>query len=142
MAIRGKVKSVRDTGSGYVGTVTDTANKIDYPYTSPLGKQIGLLENMIVRMEVITLGDGTQMAVSLDPVEKGKIESLDPATNSGTLKDNTGKVIPFSQDYIAELGLKVGDRVSYASITSGSGGSGGGTAAASAIIATALQKVN
>lgn len=142
MAIRGKIKIVRDTGSGYTGTVKDTANNVDYPFTSPLGREIGLLENMIVRMEVITLDDGTQMAVSLDPVDKGKIESLEPTTNSGTLKDNTGKVIPFNQDYLTELGLKVGDRVSYASVVNSSGGTGGGTSAASTIIATALQKVN
>ncbi len=141
MAIRGKIKIVRDTGSGYTGSVKDTANNIDYPFTSPLGAQLGLVENMIVRMEVIALSDGTKMAVSLDPVDKGKIESLDPATNSGTLKDNTGTIITFNQDYITELGLAVGDRVSYASVPNTSGGTGGGTSAASTIIATALQKV-
>ncbi len=143
MAIRGKVKIVRDTGNGYVGTVKDTAAGVEYPFTQPLGAQLGLVVDMIVKMEVITLGDGTKMAVSLDPVEKGKILSLDIKTNSGTLKDNTGNTLTFYQDYMSELGLAVGDRVSYASVVDPTGSSGGtaGTASTGAVVATCLQKV-
>ncbi len=37
MAIRGKMKVVRDTGNGYTGIVTDTAAnpKVDYNFSSP-----------------------------------------------------------------------------------------------------------
>ncbi len=67
------------------------------------------------------------MAVSLDPVEKGKIVTIDPATNSGTLTDNTGNTVNFVQDYITELGLATGDRVSYAMVPNTSGWNGGGS---------------
>ena len=129
MAVRGKVKAIRNTGSGYAGTVTDTAAKVDYEFSSPLGKELGLAENMIVRMEIITLKDGSKLAVSLDPVEKGKIVTIDAANNSGTLTDNAGNTVNFIQDYITELGLAAGDKVSYEMVMSGG-----------AMLATALQK--
>jgi hypothetical protein len=133
MAIRGKVKNIRDTGSGYTGIVTDTASnpKVDYNFSSPCGKELGLKDNMIVRMEIITLNDGTgaKLAVSLDPVEKGTIVTTDAANNSGTLTDNAGNTVNFVQDYITELGLASGDRVSYAMVNYNG-----------AMVATAIQK--
>ncbi|MDZ4664262.1 MAG: hypothetical protein SGJ15_05240 [Bacteroidota bacterium] len=131
MAIRGKVKNIRDMGSGYTGTVTDTAAKVDYNFSSPCGKELGLKDNMIVRMEIITLNDGTgaKLAVSLDPVEKGTIVTTNAANNSGTLTDNTGNTVGFVQDYITELGLAAGDRVSYAMVNYNG-----------AMVATAIQK--
>ena len=120
-------------GNGYTGTVTDTvANpNVDYNFSSPCGKELGLKENMIVRMEIITLNDGTgaKLAVSLDPVEKGKIVTTDPANNSGTLTDNAGNTVNFVQDYITELGLATGDRVSYTMVNYNG-----------AMVATAIQK--
>lgn len=131
MAIRGKIKVVRDMGNGYTGTVTDTAAKVDYDFSSPCGKELGLIVGMIVRMEIITLNDGTgaKLAVSLDPVEKGTIVTTDAANNSGTLTDNTGNTVKFVQDYITELGLATGDRVSYAMVNY-----------QGAMVATAIQK--
>ena len=131
MAIRGKIKVVRDMGNGYTGTVTDTAAKVDYDFSSPCGKELGLIVGMIVRMEIITLNDGTgaKLAVSLDPVEKGTIVTTDAANNSGTLTDNTGNTVKFVQDYIPELGLATGDRVSYAMVNY-----------QGAMVATAIQK--
>ncbi len=133
MAIRGKVKNIKDSGMGYTGIVTDTAAnpKVDYNFSSPCGKELGLIENMIVRMEIITLNDGTgaKMAVSLDPVEKGRIVTINPANNSGTLTDNLGNTVNFVQDYITELGLATGDRVSYSMVNF-----------QGAMVATAIQK--
>ncbi len=129
MAVRGKVKSIRDMGGSYTGLVTDTAAKLDYNYSQPCGKELGLVVDKIVKMEIVNLKDGTQLAVSLDPVEKGKIQTIDVANNCGTLTDNVGNVINFVQDYIAELGLTVGDKVSFAMVMSGG-----------AMLATAVQK--
>lgn len=158
MAVRGKVKVIRSSGGSISGRVTDTASREEFDFEQPYGSELGLAENMIVRMEIITKSDGTKLAVSLDPVEKGRILTLDAATNSGTLRDNVGNEINFVQDYITELGLAVGDRVSYATVTpagtigdggtSDSGGTagggtplGGGTSTLTATIATCLQKV-
>lgn len=130
MAVRGKVKNVKDTGGSlYTGTVTDTKNNVDYPYSSILGKELGIIPNMIVRMEIITASDGTQMAVSLDPVEKGTVLTVDAATNSGTLKDNAGNTVKFIQDYLTELNINPNDRVNYCMVMNQ------GT-----YVATALQK--
>lgn len=155
MAIRGKIKVVRDMGNGYTGTVTDTANNVDYEFEQPLGAELGLVEKMIVRMEIITKGDGTKLAICIDPVDKAKIETLDYATNSGTLKNNLGTIINFSQNYIRELGLAVGDRVSYTLVqpsgisdggtvvTDPSGGTSGGATASTAVgTAVCLQKTS
>ncbi len=128
MATRGKVKSVKDMGNS--GVVTDTVNKIDYNFEQPMGQELGIVEGKIVRMEIITKSDGTQLAVSLDPVEKAKIQTMDVANNSGTLVDNGGNVLKFSQNYMTELGLQVGDKVTYSMVMSGG-----------AWMATTLQKV-
>lgn len=136
MAIRGKVKIVRDMGSNYTGTVTDTANKVDYEFEQPLGKELGLVEGMIVRMEIITKSDGTQLAVSLDPVEKGTIQSLDAGNNTGTLKDNAGNIITINQNYITELGLTDLMKVNYTVVLSA------GSSGMMEPTATALRKAN
>lgn len=128
MATRGKVKSIKDMGNS--GVVTDTVNKIDYNFEQPMGQELGIVEGKIVRMEIITKSDGTQLAVSLDPVEKAKIQTMDVANNSGTLVDNGGNVLKFSQNYMTELGLQVGDKVTYSMVMSGG-----------AWMATTLQKV-
>lgn len=131
MAVRGKVKDIRNTGSGYTGTVTDTAAKVDYEFSSPCGEELGLVVGMIVRMEIITLNDGTgkKLAVSLDPVEKGKIVTVDAGSNSGSLTDNLGNTVKFMQDYLTELGIAPGDKVNYCMVNYNG-----------AMIATALQK--
>lgn len=128
MATRGKVKNIKDMGNS--GVVTDTVNKIDYNFEQPMGQELGIVEGKIVRMEIITKSDGTQLAVSLDPVEKAKIQTMDVANNSGTLVDNGGNVLKFSQNYMTELGLQVGDKVTYSMVMSGG-----------AWMATTLQKV-
>lgn len=131
MATRGKVKVVKDMGNGvYEGIVTDTVNRVDYPYSQPLGKELGLQVNDIVKMEIINLSDGTQLAVSLNPVEMGKITKLDPANNTGTITDRAGNVLVIVQNYITELGLAVGDKVTYSVVIN-----------AGAMTATTLQKV-
>jgi hypothetical protein len=131
MAVRGKVKDIKNTGMGYTGTVTDTGAKVDYNFSSPCGKELGLAVGMIVRMEIITLNDGTgaKLAVSLDPVEKGRIVTADASTNSGTLTDNLGNTINYVQDYITELGLAEGDKVNYTMVNYNG-----------AMVATAIQK--
>lgn len=134
MAIRGKVKVIKDMGSNYTGKVKDTAAGIEYDFEQPLGAQLGLAVDVIVKMEVITKPDGTKLAVCLDPVDKAKIETIDYETNSGTLKDNRGYIINFEQNYMRELGLSVGDRVSYFLVqptASSDGGTGVGGGAGS-----------
>ncbi len=128
MATRGKVKTIKDMGNS--GSVTDTVNKIDYNFEQPMGQELGIVEGKIVRMEIITKSDGTQLAVSLDPVEKAKIQTMDVANNTGTLVDNGGNVLKFVQNYMTELGFQVGDKVTYSMVMSGG-----------AWIATTLQKV-
>jgi len=114
MATRGKVKDVRDNGTGITeGVVFDTVNNVDVNYEQTLGTELGLKKDMIVRMEVITKADGSQLAVSLDPVEKAKIATIDPRAGTGTLTDNAGNSISFVQNYCTELGLAVGVKVHY-----------------------------
>ena len=51
-------------------------------------------------------------AVSLDPIEKGTIESIDE-TGKGVITTLTGAKIDFQQDYSKELGLTAGMKVKY-----------------------------
>jgi hypothetical protein len=50
--------------------------------------------------------------VSLDPVEKGTIDSIDDLGN-GVLIDRTGAKLSFQQDYSKELGIVKGSKVRY-----------------------------
>lgn len=118
MAIRGKVKDIKIDPSGrtMTGTVTDTTNKIDYQFEQPFGEQLGLGVNAIVQFETIQVGDQS-IGVSLDPVEKATIETIDFATGQGTIKDRVGTIISFTQNYCKELGLDRGVAVRFAPVT-------------------------
>ncbi len=122
MAIRGKIKTVT-VGTSRVattatGTVIDTVTKVEYAFEQPLGEQLGLVVNSIVQFATVNVG-GTTMAVSLDPVEKATIETIDFTTGTGTIKDKIGNVIPFQQSYAQEMGLAVGNVVKFASVIVG-----------------------
>lgn len=118
MAIRGKVKDVKidPMGRSMSGTVTDIANKIDYSFEQPYGQQLGLAPNSIVQFETVQVGDQT-LGVSLDPVEKATIETIDFATGTGTIKDKAGFIYSFTQNYCKELGLDRGVAVKFAPVT-------------------------
>ncbi len=76
-----------------------------------------LLRSSSPKPPVVTLSDGSSVGCSLDPVEKGEIASVDPLSGTGTLKDKTGIIIKFEQNYISELGLVEGAKVRYATVT-------------------------
>ena len=134
MAIRGKVKSIKieSIPSSFIGpdgtpttvinniasgTVTDTTAKKDYPFVQPLGQELGLAINSIVQFEIGTLSDGSSVGCSLDPVEKGKIDVIDPIAGTGILTDKAGNKINFEQNYGTELGLTAGAVVRFATVT-------------------------
>lgn len=116
MAIRGKVKEVKvETMGRMTGTVTDTANRIDYYFEQPYGEQLGLAVNSIVQFETVVVADKT-IGVSLDPVEKASIESIDFANGTGVIVDKVGNKIDFDQNYGKELGLDKGVVVKFAPV--------------------------
>lgn len=134
MAIRGKVKVVKiDTNSRTVigsdgipvtittnvatGTVTDTVAKVDYPFTQPYGKELGLAVNSIVQFEAVTASDGSKVATALDPVERGTIESIEYVGGTGILIDKAGNKLNFEQPYGQELGLAKDVIVRFATVT-------------------------
>lgn len=113
MAIRGKVKDVKDMGNYKVsGTVTDTSTKIDYYFEQPYGAELGLAPNSIVQFETVRVADKT-IGVSLDPVDKATIESIDLELGTGVILDRSGNKIEFSQNYCKELGLNPGMVVKF-----------------------------
>ncbi|MCE3228823.1 MAG: hypothetical protein K0S32_3374 [Bacteroidetes bacterium] len=117
MAIRGKVKEIKvETMGKMTGTVTDTANKVDYYFEQPFGAELGLGINSIVQFETVTVADRT-IGVSLDPVERASIDSIDYANNSGVIIDKVGNKIDFEQNYAKELGLDKGIMVKFAMVT-------------------------
>ncbi|HRH11752.1 MAG TPA: hypothetical protein PLU73_09565 [Bacteroidia bacterium] len=133
MAIRGKIKVVRIDSypmtfvapdgtpitimlNKAVGTVTDTAAKKDYSFEQPYGNELGLAVNSIVQFDVVALSDGSSVGCSLDPVDKGTVESIDLTTGMGTLKDRAGNIIDFIQNYTTELGINVGSTVRFTSV--------------------------
>jgi len=117
MAIRGKVKDIRTMPAGRLsGTVTDTATKIDYPFEQPYGVQLGLQVNSIVQFETIESG-GTTYGVSLDPVEKGTIQSINYELGNGVLLDRLGNAIDFEQYLCREMGILEASVVRYVPVT-------------------------
>lgn len=118
MAIRGKVKDVKidPMGRTMSGTVLDTANKIEYQFEQPFGEELGLAPNSIVQFETVRVGDQT-IGVSLDPVDKATIETIDFSSGTGTIKDKSGAIYEFTQNYCKELGLDRGMAVKFAPVT-------------------------
>lgn len=133
MAIRGKIKVVRIDNypmtfvapdgtpitivmNKAVGTVTDTAAKKDYSFEQPYGNELGLVVNSIVQFDTVTQSDGTIVGCSLDPVDKGVVQTVDTTTGMGTLKDRAGNIIDFMQNYTSELGIIAGSSVKFTAV--------------------------
>jgi len=114
MAIRGKVKDIKNNPLAMrsSGIVTDTATKTDYPFTQACCVELGIQIDTIVRFETV-VSEGTTYGVSLDPVEKGTITSIDYDLGSGTLTDRLKNVINFDQVFAKELSLVKGSIVRY-----------------------------
>ncbi len=115
MSVRGKIKVAKPDPKTYrvTGTVTSTVDKVDYEFDQQYGVQLGIDVNDVVQFEMITDSAGKLKAVSLDPVEKGTIDSIDDLGN-GVLIDRTGAKLSFQQDYSKELGIVKGVKVRYA----------------------------
>jgi hypothetical protein len=120
MAIRGKVKDIKtDPGSmRSTGTVTDTSTRVDYPYVQPYGEQLGLVKDMIVQFETVVSG-GVTYGASLDPVERGTIQSINYDTGIGVLNDRFGNPIEFEQAFAKEMGFVVNSNVRYIMVNVG-----------------------
>lgn len=116
MAIRGKVKIVRhEPMFRTTGTVTDTSTKKDYLFEQPFGEQLGLQVDSIVQFITVQVGSDT-FGVSLDPVEKGIVESIDFSTGIGVLIDKNNDKISFEQNYAKEIGIDVKSIVRFARV--------------------------
>lgn len=114
MAIRGKVKDIKHDPMGRSsGTVMDTSTRTDYPFVQPFGQQLGLQQNSIVQFETVA-SSGTTYGVSLDPVEKGTIQSINYDLETGVLTDRLGNTLDFAQNLGKEMGLIAGSEVRYA----------------------------
>lgn len=120
MAIRGKVKTIKvdPMGKSASGTVKDTANNVEYQFVQPFGEQLGLQVNDIVQFETVNTSAGP-LAVSLDPVDKGTVQSIDYASGNGVLTDKSGTKLEFVQNYAQELGIAAGTPVKFATILVG-----------------------
>ncbi|MDX2173778.1 MAG: hypothetical protein SFY56_11705 [Bacteroidota bacterium] len=117
MAIRGKVKNVTiDPMGRATGTVTDTVTKTDYPFEQPYGQQLGLEVNSIVQFDTVDVS-GVSYGVSLDPVDKATIQSIDYIKGKGVIVDNVGNQIEFEQSYGRELGLVNQSKVKFVPVT-------------------------
>lgn len=114
MAIRGKVKDIKSEPGTMRsnGTVTDTATKIDYPFTQACCTELGIQVNSIVQFETVAVGTTTYGA-SLDPVEKGTINNVNYDLGTGDLTDGLGNIVNFDQVYAKELGIVTGSIVKY-----------------------------
>jgi hypothetical protein len=114
MSVRGKIKAGKPDPKTYrvSGIVTSTVDKVDYEFDQQYGVQLGIDVNDIVQFEIITDSAGKLKGVSLDPVEKGTIDSIDDLGN-GVLIDRTGAKLSFQQDYSKELGIVKGVKVKY-----------------------------
>lgn len=116
MAIRGKVKDIKQMGNRVFGTVTDTKTGTDYSFEQPLGVELGIVNDVIVQFDTVVVGSNT-VGVSLDPVEKGTIQTIDYDKQTGVLRDRVGNLIDFEQNLGRELGLVSGTKVRYALVT-------------------------
>lgn len=119
MADKGKVKDVVLDGNGIVTTKDGT----DYPFTHIYFKELCLNVGDEVKFDIVTVKAGEKpMALNVERLTAGTINSYDPITSSGDLTEKKSmKKIKFYQPFAAELGYKVGDDVRYSLIKSADG---------------------
>ncbi len=111
MALKGKIKKTVVAGYKVSGIVTSSVDRAEFEFDQTFGVQLGLKVGSVVQYEFVTV-DGKVKAVSLDPVDKGIVETID-GDGSGIIAEANGTKIDFKQDYAKELGIVVGLKVKY-----------------------------
>ena len=108
--LRGKIVKNPDTGKL---AVKDTDTKVLYDFDQPFETELGILEKTPVTFELVTY-DGKSVGVSVEPVYKGQILTLDYASGTGVLLETeTDTKYDFKQNYLKESGFIEGSVVKY-----------------------------
>jgi len=85
----------------------------EYAYDQPYSYELGISENTIVTFDLVNVGD-KQVAVAVNPVEKGTIVEIDYEKGTGTiLETESGIKYPFSQNFLKESKFEKEQVVKY-----------------------------
>jgi hypothetical protein len=106
-------KSTTPPGGVVKGTITDSQSGASIPFEQPFGMEIGLQDGLKVNYNTVVV-NGVTIANCVRFIEKGIVDSVNQTNDGGTIKDKASQsVIPFSQLYVSESGIKVGVPVTY-----------------------------
>lgn len=108
-----KGKIIKSGDGGVLRTKTDTGERIEYPYNQPFSRELGITEGTVVSFDLVTVKE-TQVAIAVNPVEKGEIAEIVYESGKGTIiETESGLKYPFVQPHAMEAGLKLGQTVKY-----------------------------
>ena len=109
--LKGKV--IRMGDKGIVRGKRLANESFEYPYDQPYSYELGISENTVVTFDLVNVGD-KQVAVAVNPVEKGTIVEIDYEKGTGTiLETESGIKYPFSQNYLKESKFEKEQVVKY-----------------------------
>lgn len=109
--LKGKV--IRMGDKGIVRGKRLANESFEYAYDQPYSYELGISENTIVTFDLVNVGD-KQVAVAVNPVEKGTIVEIDYEKGTGTiLETESGIKYPFSQNFLKESKFEKEQVVKY-----------------------------
>lgn len=109
--LKGKVTKPGD--NGMLKYKNESGEKIEVAYHQPFSQELGIGDNTTVNFDLVSIGE-KQMAVSVNPIEKGTILDINFDQGSGTIEETeSGVRYPFLQTYLRELKLDKGMVTTY-----------------------------
>lgn len=97
------------------GIIEDTQTQKEYDFEQPLFDELGLDVDVKVKFSIVNDSSGKEIAVGLDPVERGKVLSIN--AEGGTLKDRfSGTIIEFAHSRTTEAKIIPGSIVRFETV--------------------------
>jgi len=112
---KGKIIENNNPTGGELQPLPRNSGSSRIPFKTRFIRELGIQLNQIVTyVEITDPETGTPLAVSLNPVERGIINSIiDPIQGIGTIRETSGNILEFIQEYFPQLDIKEGDKVDY-----------------------------
>lgn len=112
--LRGKVTKPGD--NGLLKYKNESGERIEVPYFQVFSADLGIGDNTTVSFDLVSI-EGKQVAVAVNPIEKGTILDINFDQGTGTVEETeSGLRYNFRQNYLRELKLDKGIVVNYSLI--------------------------
>jgi hypothetical protein len=107
-------------GVTVTGTIQENGTNNVYNFIQPYGIEMGIQQNSRFEFQTVQDSTGATWAVSLRPVDRGIIQSVNPPVNNvstGTLIEvSSGHTLTFVQPFAQQLGVTPQVKVSFETV--------------------------